>query len=1631
MADKEKISLQKHEKSILTMESKLGAMEELQTEAKEQMAQLKMDIAVVRQGNFEVNHRLNELTDLLKKEILGRQTPVVGASTQHTTAMANVTQVCSVPQTPTNVATINSPLNVSGISSSGSVNWGGPRTVLATSTVPPFPAISTHVPIISMDFTAPPVTQGFQQSTPMSPLNHQLLPYQHHFIPSTLNPYALPIYPHFTQNSVSTPHTTPSTQPNITYIPQNFIPQMTPPQPWTPSTLPNTYKTPKLDFPKFDGKDPRGWINKCEKFFQLNPSTDLRSRVLCAAIHMASDADIWYRTIEREKTNLLWPEFCHLVCQRFSKSGYENVVGQFNKLTQKGKVEEYITQFDELRNYVMAEEGFHRESYYIDNFISGLKEDIAQYLYNQKPTTMQEARDMARGQEYFLSVLDKRYKSSYPGQKSNYNKSPSTGGPGSSQVTPPPATEGFKKLTVAELTEKRQKGLCYHCDQKYEPGHDCRKKKLYVMIADEQTHDGPTEEELAIIWEGNNGDTLPETTKQLAKVSINAMNGSPGTGTIKLQGHLHGRPITILVDSGSTHDFISTSLVKQLQLKTKPTTSINVTIADGSNVKCDTVVEPLFWKMSGEEFSSNTYVLPLGGYDLILGVHWMATVSPVTFDYSLGYIKVNHKGRQIKLQQNISPSSVQLELQHSTKPFHKEEAYFLIQVTAVEENCKLTNPLPANIESLVQEYKDIFAAPSNLPPPRRHDHYIPLKPGSTPVSSNPYRCPIAHKEEIEKITKEMLEAGVIKASTSPFASPVLLVRKKDNSWRLVVDYRALNAITIKNKFPIPIIEELLAELKGSRVYSKLDLRSGYHQIRVSGADTYKTAFKTHQGLFEFLVMPFGLTNAPASFQALMNDVFAEYLRKFVLVFFDDILIYSTCIEEHERHLRLVFEKLRAHELFLKHSKCDFAKSEVEYLGHIINNSGVAADPTKISAMLNWPQPKTIRGLRGFLGLTGYYRRFVRDYGIITRPLTNLLKKGNFLWSKEATAAFQKLKEVMTNTPVLALPDFSKPLVVETDACKGGVGAVLMQDSRPIAFLSKALSPKHLGLSTYEKELLAVIIATQKWRSYLLGHPFIIKTDHESLKHLMEQRITTSLQQRWLSKLMGFDYMVQYRKGKENHAADALSRLHEEAELSVIVHSQKLKWKEELEESLVGDEAATRLITQLSIDPANNEGYTFVNGELKRFGRFYVGNSTDLRTRICVTLHDSIEGGHSGVAASLKRVERLFYWPSLKTDITNHVKECDICQRNKPERLKPAGLLQPIAIPEDAWQVISMDFVEGLPKSKGTDVILVVVDKLTKYCHLIPLCHPFSAAKVAQSIIDNVVKLHGLPLSIISDRDSVFMSSFWKELFNAMGTKLKMSTAYHPQTDGQTERVNQCIEMFLRCVAGHKPNLWANWLSLAEWWYNTTHHTAIGMSPFQALYSTPPPSINYHYSKTNDPAVNEYLHDRFATQQLLKDNLVKAQERMKWYYDKKRTEREFAVGDEVYLKLQPYRQQSLQERKNHKLSAKYYGPYTVTKRIGTVAYQLALPVSSKIHNVFHVSQLKKKLGTKKVVQTSLPTVEDTGIINPQPLQILDRRLVKKGNKPATKVLIQWENGTAEEATWEWWEQIAAKFPEFHP
>lgn len=873
----------------------------------------------------------------------------------------------------------------------------------------------------------------------------------------------------------------------------------------------------------------------------------------------------------------------------------------------------------------------------------------------------------------------------------------------------------------------------------------------------------------------------------------------------------------------------------------------------------------------------------------------------------------------------------------------------------------------------------------------------------------------------------MLAAGIIKESSSPFSSPVLLVKKKDGSWRFCVDYRALNMVTVADKYPILMIDQLLDELHGAKVFSKLDLRSGYHQILVRAEDVPKTAFRTHDGHYEFLVMPFGLSNAPATFQSLMNDVFRPYVRKFVLVFFDDILVYSRSSQEHLEHLEVVLKLLDEHKLYANHKKCQFGSKSVEYLGHMISEEGVAADTGKIQVMVEWKEPRNIKELRGFLGLTGYYRKFVKDYGHLARPLTTLLKKERFLWEEMAAVAFKKLKEAMTMVPVLALPDFEELFVVESDASAVGLGAVLMQHQRPIAYYSQALTERQKLKSVYERELMAIVFAVQKWRHYLIGRKFLVRTDQKSLKFLLEQREINMDYQRWLTKLLGFDFEIQYRPGLDNKVADALSRKVAVVELYALSAPTALQL-EEISSEVDRDQELQKLIREWQHDPNSHPHYSMVQGRLLRQGKLVVPRQSPLIGLILQEFHDSKVGGHGGVIKTQKRISEVFYWLGMMTDIRRYVVSCLVCQRQKCSTLASGGLLQPLPIPDKVWEDISMDFVEGLPRSDGVNAVLVVVDRLTKYSHFIRLKHPFTATDVAMLFIQEIIKLHGFPRTIVSDRGKVFTSLFWKELFRLSGTRLCLSTAYHPQSDGQTEVTNRGMETYLRCFASDKPRSWAKFLAWAELSYNSSFHSAIKMTPFKAVYGRDPPVLlRYENGSTVNAELEEQLKERNEMLRILRAHLNKAQQLMKMKADEHRREVIFNVGEMVFLKLRPYRQQSLARRSNEKLVARFYGPFEVEARVEQVAYRLKFPEGTKIHHTFHVSQLKKVVGDS-IPATALPRqLTSEGVLVVEPEAVWNSRVHPQSGQQ--EVLIKWKDLPSFDCTWEEIEQMKRLYPAF--
>lgn len=1035
-------------------------------------------------------------------------------------------------------------------------------------------------------------------------------------------------------------------------------------------------------------------------------------------------------------------------------------------------------------------------------------------------------------------------------------------------------------------------------------------------------------------------------------------------------------------------------------------------------------------------------VIPLDAtHDVILGTPWLLKLNP-DIDWTTGTVKFSHHAKfHVLNSKSCQPPSIPiLSAVSFSRELKRSGELFLATVSDCAEQPSIASsdvdPAVANIKT---EFSDVLVSslPTGLPPSRAVDHTIELEPGHTPPSRPTYRLSYEEQDELKRQLTELVDSGRIRPSTSPYGAPILFVRKKEGGFRMCIDYRALNKLTIKNKYPLPRIEELLDRLHGAQWFSKLDLASGYHQIRVAAEDIPKTAFRTRYGLYEFMVMPFGLTNAPATFQRLMNDIFRPFLDDFVIVYLDDILVYSRTKEEHAEHLRAVLTKLREHKLYAKLSKCTFFTQALDYLGHRITSDGIRVDDSKVKAVVSWPQPTNITELRGFLGLANFYRKFVAGFAHRAAPLTDRLRQDQPAspWTDAQQAAFEDLKAALSSAPVLVSPDPNIPFTVHCDASKLAIGAVLSQEQgkglQPVAYESRKLNPAERNYSTYEKELLSVVHALVTWRHYLQGSKFTVYviTDHQSVRHICTQPVISSPRQaRLMEKIQTFDCEISYQAGKQNVVADALSR-------RPFINSITISASDFLTDVQAAYSNDEFYQQQLQLHEQNKPttGYEFKddilyanhNDQLK----LYIPADDSLRTRILRECHDTTTSGHPGVSRTVELVLRQFYWPRLRDTVKLYVQSCEQCQRTKARNQPPYGLLQPLPIPEEPWSVVTTDLIVGLPRTaQGYDAIATFVDKLTKMAHFLPTNTTVDAPGYAKLYFDNIVRLHGVPVRIISDRDSKFTSHFWKSLQSLLGTKLSMSSAYHPQTDGQSERANRSVEDYLRCYVNDRHNNWDQCLSAAEFAFNNAVNASTGFTPFFLNYGyhprTPTSLISPTCPTSPVPSTTTFHSQLRANLEAAKQSLEKARARQAYYADQHRLPHQFKVGDKVLLSTENLR--PAQDDHVPKLSPRYIGPFLLVKQQSPVAFQLELPKSMRVHPVFHTSLLKP-------YHENPPMFKERETVNrPGPAyttkaghdyyvveRIVDRKdfPVGRTKRTATKWLVQWEGYPESDNTWE--------------
>jgi len=956
----------------------------------------------------------------------------------------------------------------------------------------------------------------------------------------------------------------------------------------------------------------------------------------------------------------------------------------------------------------------------------------------------------------------------------------------------------------------------------------------------------------------------------------------------------------------------------------------------------------------------------------------------------------------------------------------KDAVIFAVTIRDIE---KALEPKPeidprTKLPQCYHDYLDVFSkkAADKLPEHRPYDHKIILESGKSPTAGPLYNMSQDELLVLRKYLDDNLTKGFIRASSSPAASPVLFVRKPGGGLRFCVDYRGLNTITIKDRYPIPLVQETLHRLSKAVIYTKLDIIAAFNRLRIAEGHEWMTAFKTRYGLYEYLVMPFGLANAPSSFQRYINDALHEYLDVFCTAYIDDILIYSDSITEHQKHVRLVLERLREYGLQIDISKCEFHVTEVSYLGLIVTTNGIRMDPKKVATIQEWEPPRCVKDLQGFLGFANFYRRFIRSFSRIAKPLTALTKKGTIWnWSRECNNAFTSLKKAFTSAPILRHFDATKEVIVETDASDFVSGGILSQYDdegtlHPVAFFSKKHSPEECNYEIYDKELLAIIRAFEQWRPELEGSPFPVKVlcDHKNLQYFMTTKLLSRRQARWSEFLSRFNFVITYIPGKANGKADALTRrsgdlpqkgdVRLEQQNQVVIKSHNLHPKLQLHASKQTDldETSSSIETDDSdnddptLDNRIEEAYqnqgdlvhqilkalredsrqdkifrdtrispadcTEINGKLHYRDKLFLPDSDKLRLHIFRLAHDSVAAGHPGVAKTYELVSRHYYYPGLHHLTKRYVLNCMTCARTKASRERYSGLLRPLPVPDQRWKEVSIDFVVGLPNCQGHDAIMVVVDRLSKMRHLTPCSEKTSSADTAKLYYHNIWKLHGLPRAITSDRGPQFISEFWKRLTKRLGIILRLSTAYHPQTDGQTENANAVMEQYLRAYINHHQDDWVDWLPGAEFAANNHSSETTKMTPFMANYGFNPvtgleprqESGRQTPRRLQTKDADTFVEKLTAIEKECHAQMTYAQAAQEESANKTRTPApSYRVGDMVLVSSKNLRS----DRPSSKLDLKAFGPYPITKVISPYAYRIELPVGSTAHNVFHVSKLR--------------------------------------------------------------------------
>ena len=1165
--------------------------------------------------------------------------------------------------------------------------------------------------------------------------------------------------------------------------------------------------------------------------------------------------------------------------------------------------------------------------------------------------------------------------------------------------------------------------------------------------------------------------------------------------TTALIDHYH--QLCTLIDPGSSaFATISQKHIKRLGLKTHPLAPRLITgvLEDISGVINQVTTFRL--DIGGLVVDKAwAYVVPNQGEDMILGMPWLKhchaelnSADSTLFFRNHNLSIISNEIREKRCSGSGVKNLVVNKVMASTfigiaKRAKKDQRIkiFAASLSDIEKALRpkvqlsleeIRNLLPQSYKSYAQVFNPKEA--STLPPHRPGiDHEIPLEKDEHGRDQAVPWGPLYNMshDELLVLRKELtslLEKEFIQQSKSSAAAPVLFAKKPGGGLRFCVDYRGINAITKKDRYPLPLIKETLNALNSAKWLTKLDVSAAFHRIRIAKGEEWKTAFRTRYGLFEWKVCPFGLTGAPATFQRYINWVLREYLDDFCSAYVDDILIFTTgSLKDHRSKVSKVLSSLLEHGLQLDISKCEFETKCTKYLGYIIDvNKGIRMDPEKVNTIREWKAPTSVKSVRSFLGFANYYRMFIKDFALLAKPLTNLTRKNkSFDWDHECESSFQKLKELFVKEPVLATFNPEYDTQIEPDSSGWAIGGTLTQLDpvlkvwKPVAFFSAKHLPAECNYDIHDKELLAIIKCIKEWNSELRGlkNPFTILTDHKNLEPFGTKKILNERQVRWMEILSPLKFILKHRPGRASVVPDALSRREQDipqntADSRIASRNQVLLqprlWVSTIKAGDLScpfpDEPLLSNLWDQALTDRNCaenyfKAYTAVKNQERQFpkelelrltiGECYVSENKilyfrdriwlpsfePLTTAIIQTVHDSYLSGHPGRDATISLVSRKFFWPGSSQDVRRFVKNCDVCGRTSIWRDKKKGLLKPLPVPNQIWREISMDFITGLPDSgpDKTNILLVITDRLSKGIILIPISRKFFDAEgLAKVFLQYYVPHHWIPKSIVSDRGPQFVNAFWSLICEQLNINQRLSTAYHPETDGSTERANQEVETYLRTFVAYEQNDWVRWIPLAQIAINNKPASSTQISPFFMShgYDACPISTSVEKPKiVGTPAERgQSIIDKLKeAHEFAQTAMVVAQQTQEKYANIHRDESiTYKVGDKVWLNLKNIKT----ERPSKKLDW-VHAKYTITRTFVDSPFFYELNTPKGVHNKFHTSLLRpvtnNPLPSQKVDDSQPPGIlMDNSDIEFGIDEILNSRYKKVGRGKRKEVLVKW-------------------------